>query len=57
MNPLWTEYVRILRRQVVPALGCTELVAVALASAACRELLGRTPQRITVLVSPNRLGG
>ena len=53
MNPLWTEYVRILRRQVVPALGCTELVAVALASAACRELLGRTPQRITVLVSPN----
>jgi L-cysteine desulfidase len=53
MNPLWTDYIRVLRQHVVPALGCTEPIAVALASAQCRELLGRMPERITVWVSPN----
>src|SRR5271167_1006476 len=53
MNPLWADYIRVLRQQVVPALGCTEPIAVALASARCREFLGRTPERITVWVSRN----
>ncbi len=53
MNPLWADYIRVLRQQVVPALGCTEPIAVALASARCRELLGTTPERITVWVSRN----
>ena len=53
MNPLWAEYIRVLRQQVVPALGCTEPIAVALASARCRELLGKTPEQITVWVSRN----
>jgi L-cysteine desulfidase len=52
-NELWQEYISLLRREVVPALGCTEPVAVALASAHCRALLGRVPQRLTVLVSGN----
>lgn len=53
INPLWTDYIRVLRHYVVPALGCTEPIAVALASAQCRELPGKMPQRITVWVSPN----
>jgi len=53
MDSRWIDYIHLLRRKVVPALGCTEPVAVALASAHCRELLGEIPQRITVLVSGN----
>ncbi len=52
-NELWQEYVSLLRREVVPALGCTEPVAVALAAAHCRELLGHVPQRLAVRVSGN----
>ncbi len=47
------EILAILRREVVPALGCTEPVAVALATAIATRELGRTPERIEVAVSPN----
>lgn len=53
ISPLWDSYVEVLREQVVPALGCTEPVAVALAAAQCRDLLGVAPERLTVKVSPN----
>lgn len=43
----------ILRREVVPALGCTEPVAVALASALAARDLGHLPERIEVKVSGN----
>lgn len=43
----------ILRREVVPALGCTEPVAVALASALAARDLGCDPERIEVRVSGN----
>jgi L-cysteine desulfidase len=53
MNPFWASYIEVLRAQVVPALGCTEPVAVALAAAQCRDLLGGRPRRLEVRVSAN----
>ncbi len=45
--------VDILKAEVKPALGCTEPVAVALACAKAKELLGEEIQTHSVLVSPN----
>ncbi|WP_296646635.1 L-cysteine desulfidase family protein [Romboutsia sp. 13368] len=45
--------VDILKAEVKPALGCTEPVAVALACAKAKELLGEKIVKHTVLVSPN----
>lgn len=53
MSTIWPDYVELLRRKVTPALGCTEPLSVALASAQCRSLLGRVPESLDVVVSPN----
>lgn len=45
----------ILHREVVPAFGCTEPVAVALAAARAAETLGTVPEKLIVEVSPNIL--
>ena len=45
--------VEILRREVVPALGCTEPAAVALASANARRAAGGQPEEVWVIVSSN----
>lgn len=45
----------LLRKEVVPALGCTEPIAVALAAARAAESLGQVPERLYVEVSPNLL--
>ncbi len=49
----WDTLIEILRREVKPALGCTEPIAVALAAAHCRERLGAVPERLQVWVSGN----
>ncbi|MBQ8334646.1 MAG: serine dehydratase subunit alpha family protein [Tidjanibacter sp.] len=45
----------LIRREVVPAMGCTEPVAVSLCTAKAVELLGTEPERIEALLSPNVL--
>jgi L-cysteine desulfidase len=47
------QIIEILRKEAVPALGCTEPVACALACAKCKEVLGNVPERLDVLVSGN----
>lgn len=46
-------YIRILKTELVPALGCTEPIAIALAAAKAREVLGEMPEKITVHCSGN----
>lgn len=47
--------VALIRREVVPAVGCTEPMAVALCTARATEVLGCRPETITVLLSANIL--
>ena len=47
--------ISLMQREVVPAIGCTEPVAVALCAARAAELLGTLPERIEVELSMNVL--
>ncbi len=49
------EIIALIHREVVPAVGCTEPMCVALCVARATELLGHRPQRITALLSANIL--
>ena len=49
------QIVDLLRHEVVPAMGCTEPVAVALCAARAAEMLGELPQRVEVELSMNVL--
>jgi len=51
----WNFYINLLKKEVVPALGCTEPIAVALAAAKARSILGKKPEKIQVIVSANIL--
>ena len=46
-------YLGILKKELVPALGCTEPIAIAFASAKAREILGEFPKSMQVLCSGN----
>ena len=50
---LWDEFLKAIRHEVIPAIGCTEPVSLALASAIATRHLGCLPDKIEALVSPN----
>lgn len=47
--------ISLVNKEVVPAIGCTEPMAVALCTAKAATTLGRRPERIEVFLSPNML--
>ncbi len=49
----YENFTRILRSELIPAMGCTEPIAVALAAAKCREVLGCVPEKIVARCSGN----
>ena len=56
MNSLEKEQiVSLIKKEVVPAIGCTEPIAVSLCVAKATEVLGTTPEKIRVYLSANVL--
>ena len=53
LNEIEKPLIQIVERDVVPALGCTEPISLALAAATAAKYLGKTPERIEAKVSPN----
>ena len=52
---IYDSYVNILKAELLPALGCTEPIAVAYAAALARDALGVLPDRVEISVSGNIL--
>lgn len=52
-NPLWDHFIEAVRKEVKPALGCTEPISLALAAATATARLEGTPEYIEAWVSPN----
>jgi L-cysteine desulfidase len=50
---LYDNYVKILKNELVPALGCTEPIAIAYAAAKAREVLGCFPEQVEMRCSGN----
>ena len=45
--------VQVLKEELLPAMGCTEPIAIAYAAAVARRTLGALPARVTVTASGN----
>ena len=52
-SKVYQAYVRILHEELIPAMGCTEPIAIAYAAAKAREVLGRLPGQVWLGVSNN----
>ena len=47
-NVKYGAYVQILKEELLPAMGCTEPIALAYAAAMARKVLGELPDRVVV---------
>ena len=52
-DPRYAHFVQILREELVPAMGCTEPIAIAYGAAKARVILGRLPEDVEVMASGN----
>ena len=48
-------FIAILKEELIPAMGCTEPIALAYASAKAREILGALPEKIVAKCSGNMI--
>lgn len=53
MHNEYAVYVEALKAELIPAMGCTEPIAIAYASAVCKEQLGGFPEQVDIFVSRN----
>lgn len=49
----YKQYLQILREELIPAMGCTEPIAMAYAAAKARAVLGAMPEKIDIVISGN----
>ena len=49
----YAQYLEILREELIPAMGCTEPIAMAYAAAKARQVLGKMPEKIDIVISGN----
>lgn len=49
----YQDYINVLKEELIPAMGCTEPIAIAYARAIAREHLGCLPERVEIEVSGN----
>ena len=49
----YDDYLKILKEELVPAMGCTEPIAIAYAAALARKELGCIPDKVDIQVSGN----
>ena len=49
------DFLDILEEELIPAMGCTEPIALAFASAKAREILGKVPEKIIAKCSGNMI--
>ena len=52
---IYESYIKILKEELLTAMGCTEPIAVAYAAALARSALGSLPERVEIAVSGNIL--
>lgn len=50
-DPKYQAYIQILKEELIPAMGCTEPIALAYAAAKAREVLGTLPESVQLQVS------
>ena len=52
-SALYANYLNILRQELIPALGCTEPIAIAYAAAKAHQILGEFPDSVEMFLSGN----
>ena len=50
-DPRYQQFVQILKEELVPAMGCTEPIAIAYCAAAARSILGAEVDQVEVYAS------